>query len=160
MPHRLSHHLLEAVIWVVTTATTAIVPVLAETVPVEQTIEMRLLLIPLVGAMIIAGGMIMLNPKPETKRIVVGRALFALFFGTLLPQLVSYFVPVLKDVALKPAFLLALGGCVAGVAYVLSKPFCGRLYQRADHIADQQVKRLEETITRAVKSEMKSDQNP
>lgn len=108
--------------------------------------ELRLLLLPLLGAVLSSGGVIMLNPKPETRRIVIGRSIFALLAGVLAPQIVALVHPSLASVAVKPAVLVLLGALFAVLGYVLSKPFCKHLYARAEGIAQRGVDELEERL--------------
>lgn len=111
---------------------------------VAQSLELQLLLLPLIGSLIISGGMIMLNPKPETRRVTIGRAVFALFFGVMVPQVVGLLHPSLHEVAVRPAVLVLAGGCISGLVYVLSKPFTRELYERAEGHAKKTVDALEE----------------
>jgi len=112
--------------------------------PTHNSIEMQLLLLPLIGALIVSGGLIMLNPQPETRRIVIGRGIFAMFFGVLVPQLIGMMHPALETVSIKPAVLLFGGGIISGLAYVLSRPFTKELYARAEGVAKKEADRLEE----------------
>jgi Na+/phosphate symporter len=113
---------------------------------VAQSIELQLLLLPLIGSLIISGGMIMLNPNPETRRVTIGRAVFALFFGVLTPQVIGLFHPGLHAVTLKPAVLVLAGGCISGLVYVLSKPFTRELYERAEGHAKRAADELEKKL--------------
>jgi Na+/phosphate symporter len=110
---------------------------------VENSIELQLLLLPLIGAVLSSGGLIMLNPTPETRRIVIGRSIFALLAGVMVPQILGMIYPPLASVAVKPAVLVLAGAVFATVAYVLSKPFTRELYARADRVAKAQVAKLE-----------------
>ncbi|MES2571462.1 MAG: hypothetical protein V4710_15585 [Verrucomicrobiota bacterium] len=105
---------------------------------------MRLLLLPLIGAMFMSGGMILLNPSPETRRIVIGRCFVALFFGVFTPQILGMIHPALSEMSLKPVVLILLGGVISSVAYVLSKPFTRELYERAEGVAKRQADALEQ----------------
>ena len=111
-----------------------------------QSLELQLLLLPLIGSLIISGGMIMLNPNPETRRVTIGRAVFALFFGVLTPQVIGLFHPGLHAVTLKPAVLVLAGGCISGLVYVLSKPFTRELYERAEGHAKKAADALEKEL--------------
>lgn len=104
--------------------------------------DLQVLLLPLLGALILTGGVIMLNPQPETRRIVLGRAAFGLFFGGLSPQIIGMMWPAMSTV--KPAALLVYGGVVGVIGYILSKPFTRELYARADRDAKQLAERLEQ----------------
>lgn len=139
-------HILDAVIVTATTLASAAALALIDPAGAAATpddIELRLLLLPLIGALIVSGGLIMLNPQPETRRIVIGRAMFALFFGVCGPQALCAMFSSLTPFARKPMPLLMLGGMIAGLAYVISKPFCAELYRRAQGVAKAQADRLE-----------------
>lgn len=139
------HHVLDtAVIVVCALATAGSTLIIGSAETTEQLAELRLLLLPFLGALVMSGGIIMLNPQPETRRIVIGRSIIALFCGVLGPQLIGLIHPSLAAVSVKPIVEIALGGIIAGLAYIISKPFFGELYKRADNIAKTQVDRLQE----------------
>lgn len=128
--------------------------------PASDAAEMRLLLLPLIGSLVVSGGFIMLNPNPETRRITIGRGIFALFFGVLMPQIIGEFHPALQTLALKPVVLVLSGGMIAGVAYVLSKPFTRGMYERADRVAKKELDRLEQKHFPGVSPETTKPSNP
>jgi Na+/phosphate symporter len=138
-------HVLDSVIVISTTlATIASSMLLAQSGDaVAGSQEMQLFLLPLIGALITSGGCIMLNPNPDTRRITIGRGIFALFFGVLLPQVIGMFHPSLASLAVKPVMLVLIGGLVSALAYVLSKPFTREMYARADRVAKIQADNLE-----------------
>ena len=145
--HHSLHHVLDCAVLAVASITTALSGLVLATAPDAQTAELQLFLLPLIGSVIVSGGMIMLNPSsPETRRIVIGRSIFALFIGVLMPQLVAGLHPWLANVTVKPALLVLVGGITSGAAYVLSKPFCAELYNRsagsAANLANQLEKKL------------------
>lgn len=134
---------------------------LADTVTAETTSEdMRLLLLPLIGGMIVSGGLIMLNPNPETRRITIGRAFLGLFFGVLAPQIFASFHPALGALGNKPFLLLLVGGVASGLAYVLSKPFANQLYARSERIAAREANRLEGKFSPPVKKSNEPENTP
>lgn len=105
--------------------------------------ELRVLLIPLMGAIIVSCAAILLNPEVETRNIVIGRAAIAWFLGTATPSAIGVFFDSTREMLHSPAVLLIAGGAICGISYVLSRPFFARLYERADHIAKREVRRLE-----------------
>lgn len=109
----------------------------------QQIAELQLFLLPFIGSLITSGGLIMLNPNPEERRIVIGRGIFALFFGVLVPQILGMFHPALAALSVKPVFLVLFGGLAAALAYVLSKPFTRELYARSDGLAKQGADKLQ-----------------
>lgn len=147
--HRLPT-VLDTVIVLISTASTGAANLMLANAPVNEINyynELRLLLIPLIGAMLVSGGMIMLNPQPETRKIVIGRSIFSLFIASIAPQLLGYLHPAIQAVALRPVMLLAIGGATAGFVYAISRPFCAKLYENAARnakfINDQLEKKLE-----------------
>lgn len=116
-------------------------------------VELQLLLLPLIGSMVVSGGMIMMNPTLEGRNITIGRGIFALFFGVLSPQLIGMLHPSLETLSVKPLVLVMTGGIIAGLVFVLSKPFTNELYKRAGLIAKREADRLEAKLSPTVKDE-------
>jgi len=77
MDHRL-FTALDCVIGGVVLAVSAMGTYLCSVVPSDapNAEELKLMMLPLIGALISSGGMIMLNPSVETRRITIGRAVF------------------------------------------------------------------------------------
>lgn len=126
---------LDACISMLAVLATATAALSGPTANAEQYAEMQLLIMPLIGGIIVSSFCIMLNPNPETRRIVIGRAMAALFFGSLSPQLIGMIHPSLASLGIKPVFLLLVGGSVSGLVYILVKPFTKTLYEKADDVA-------------------------
>ncbi|MCG3206307.1 MAG: hypothetical protein KCHDKBKB_03041 [Elusimicrobia bacterium] len=147
------HHVLDTVILGVTTSITALGGLLlASTSPGDpNTIELLLFVLPLIGSLIVSGGLIMLNPTPETRRIVIGRGIIALFGGVLAPQVLAMMHPSLAAVAVKPVLLCSVGGLSSAIFFVLSKPFVAQLYKRSEGIAAREAERLEHRFSPKVK---------
>lgn len=142
-------HCVDVIIVGVSAAATALSSVVLAQAPADSTaqaIELQLLLLPLIGSLLVSGGMIMLNPNPETRRVTIGRGIFALFFGVLVPQVIGLFHPSLHEVAVKPAVLILAGGCISGLVYVVSKPFTRELYARAEKHAKRAADELEKKL--------------
>lgn len=143
-----THHVLDACVVAVTTLVTAASTVmLKEAAGSPESIELQLLLLPFIGSLCVSGGMIMLNPQPETRRIVIGRSIIALFCGVIGPQLIGLIHPSLASVGIKPIAALGAGGLISGLSYVMSKPLFSQLYQRADAIAKREADRIERKLS-------------
>jgi len=156
-------HVLDSVIVGSTVLVSGISAVLLAQAPVsvaQDMAELRLLLLPLIGSLVVSGGFIMLNPNPETRRITIGRGIFALFFGVLLPQIIGEFHPALQTLALKPVVLVLTGGMIAGVAYVLSKPFTRGMYERADRATQKLQDQMEKKYFPGVEKGKVEPSNP
>lgn len=106
--------------------------------------ELRILLIPFMGAVVASGGAILLNPKVETRNIVIGRAMIALLVGSAGPAAIGAFFDSTNWLWKTPAILLLAGAAIAGIAYVLSRPFFNNLYSRSDAIAKREIRRIEQ----------------
>jgi Na+/phosphate symporter len=145
--HPSLHHVLDCAVLATSTITAILGGLVLATAPDQQAVELQLFLLPLIGSMIVSGGMVMLNPSPETRRIVIGRSIFALFIGVLMPQLVAGLHPSLANVTVKPALLVLVGGTTSGIAFVLSKPFTAELYKRSTGIAAREAERLEKKFS-------------
>ena len=140
-------HCVDVIVVGISTLTAALSTAVLAQAPagsVAQSIELQLLLLPLIGSLIVSGGMIMLNPNPETRRVTIGRAVFAPFFGVMAPQVIGLFHPSLQTVVVKPAVLVLVGGVISGAVYVLSKPFTRELYARAEGHAKKAADALED----------------
>lgn len=142
------HTVLDSCVIAITTlATAASALILGSAEDAAQLAELKLLLLPFIGALVMSGGIIMLNPAAETRKITVGRGIIALFCGVLGPQLIGLIHPSLATLSVKPIAHIAAGGVIAGLAYILSKPFTAQLYKRADGIAAREADRLEKKLS-------------
>jgi hypothetical protein len=132
-------------------------------VPPSEYEELKMLLIPLIGALISSGGMIMLSPNPETRRIVIGRAVLGLFFGTITPQVCALVHPVIYTILSHPVMLLFSGGLFSMIFFAISKPFTARLYARSTAMAnfagDAIEQKLRNTVQSAVKDQIEEEVN-
>ena len=153
-----------AVVGVVTSCTMLISWILAVSSPTGMQDELKQLLVPLIGAMITSGAMIMFNPKAEHRKIVIGRSMFALLFGCATPQISALVLDAMGllakfegfDKMLAHPVMLLIGGAIAAIGfYAVSYPFCRGLYKRSDDIADYANDELVERI--GMKSTNKQD---
>lgn len=143
MPHRLQpiYMVLDTVIMSVVATVTAFNALLLS-VPPADAAELQTLVMPLMGALFPTAAMIMLNPKPETRKIVIGRAGFALFFASVFPGLFIQICTMLNmfmgwvTLFTHPVVLWGSGGGLSVVLYALSRPFCEGLYKRSEAISN------------------------
>lgn len=112
----------------------------------NEVTDLRILLIPFMGAVVVSFACILLNPQKETRSITVGRALIALFVATSMPSAIGVFFESTKWMMDSPKILLPAGGILAFFAYILSRPFFTRAYERADAIARHELRQLERRI--------------
>jgi Na+/phosphate symporter len=142
-------HILDTtVIAVVSISAAASTLILGTADTAQQIAELKLLLLPFLGALVMSGGIILLNPQIETRRIVIGRSIVALFCGSLAPQLIAIIHPNLVNISIKPVAQIAIGGLIAVIAYIMSKPFTNQLYSHADGIAKDQADKLQKKLGR------------
>lgn len=147
MPHRI-YHVLEAVLGsVIMLATTASSELMLAEAQSSDVDELRMLLLPLIGSLIMSGGMIMLNPSPETRRRTIGRAIIALFLGASMPQVIAMFHPRLAGMVEHPVLLLVSGGLISALIFILARPFVEGFYRRSERIAESQLDEVERRIT-------------
>jgi Na+/phosphate symporter len=152
MNHPLGHVLDTAIVAVqsITVAAAALLlnsPQPGDAEVVANTLELQFLLLPLIGSAFVSGGLIMLNPNPETRQVIIGRGIFALFFGVLIPQVLGLVVPSVKELSMKPAVLVLAGGVVAGFVFVVSKPFVVRLFEKSGGMAKRLADKVEGKIS-------------
>lgn len=125
-------HIADVAVVFFTVLASAISPVILAASPNS---EVMLLLLPMLGALLASGAGILLNPQPETRRIVIGRSIIALVFGVAGPQIIGELWPRFDATTIKPVFLVIGGFLVAWLAYLLSRPLFAQAYSRADTIA-------------------------
>ena len=141
-------HALDSLVVAITSITVAASSVILTEAP-QSTVErldLMVLLLPLIGAMIVSGGLIMLNPQTETRKITIGRAIFSLLGGSLAPSLVAMFMPSLAAYNVKPVFLLAVGALISGIFFILIRSVTEQAFGRAQRVAKELVDRAEARI--------------
>lgn len=119
-------------------------PVISEPDAMHSVIEMRLIMVPLIGGILTMLGAVFLNPSVETAQIKVGRACFGVFVGILSPQLFGWFHPGLKEIGTNPFMLLSIGGVSALVGFIMSRPAVHWLYNRSPKIVDRALSKAED----------------
>lgn len=120
---------------VITMLASAFAMLLGQAVPNAELLF--LLLLPFIGSMIVAWLAMWMNPTAEKRQVTGARVGFALFFGTLGPSILAYFVPDKMAAAIQvPQVLVFVGGVIAFVVYILSYPFCLRQYANAKATAE------------------------
>lgn len=148
MPHRL-YHIFDTVLWSVTgisalASSTVLLAQASLQAEASKFDSLSLLLLPLIGALIMSGGMIMLNPEPEKREKTIGRGIISLFFGACLPSVIALIHPHLKIITEFPVLLLAVGGSIAALTYILSRPLVEKLYQRSAQISEEALDKLQQ----------------
>jgi hypothetical protein len=120
-----------------------IMTVLASTVTASPAVldnptsDTYLFIFTLLGALMMSGGVILLNPELETRREIVGRAIIALMCGIALPQIYAMWHDGLDLRKVKPVVLAFAGGVCTAIPYVLAKPVVRWLFSRAKLFAEQ-----------------------
>ncbi len=136
---------------VVVIATTTMTAYLLD---ISTNMELAALLLPLIGAMIVTLGMFMLNPEPETRLVIGGRCAFGLFFGSLSPSIIGYAFSWATPFLSHAAPLLAAGGIMSGVFYLLSVPITARAYANQKALGNAAVKLVAESLHVKIQEEV------
>lgn len=141
-------HALDILVVSTATVTAAASSVLLNEAPqtTVERIDLMVLMLPLIGALIVSGGCIMLNPQPETRQITIGRCAFSLLGGALGPSLAAMFWPRLAMYNVKPVFLLAGGAVVSYVLFIIIKAATSEAFSRAQRVAKELADRTEARI--------------
>lgn len=108
--------------------------------------DLLIFILPLLGALLMTGAAILLNPAPETRRIVIGRSIIAILFGVTTPQAIPLFYSKFDPLTTPPIILAFIGAISAFVPYMLSRPFFKQAYDKsavvAKNLQDELVKRV------------------
>lgn len=143
MPDR-TYIILDATIALITTMTTIMTAVLAQIVPHGE--ELQNLLVPLVGAMISSGGMVLLYPEREARKVIIGISAFSLFFGCALPQVIPLVFEGTSKFFEHPVIQLLAGAIAALLVFVLIKPIVLNLVRRSNRLANSLLDAAENRI--------------
>lgn len=123
----------------------------------------RWLLMPLIGSLVACLGAFMFNGE-ETRRHVIGRCIFAVSAGTLLPRIISLLHPKLQSMAIEPTLLFLMGIIISTFVYVLSRNFMEGFFRRSRKMATEYLDEVERrTKPRAMgkaKSKTKQPEEP
>lgn len=169
MPHRLllllDQHYADSLVAMLTTllATTFSAAMLAaDTGLSAETTEIRLLLMPLIGALVGTTGMVLLAPMREDRRRVAGRAILAVAFGAGAPVVIGITSSYGRLMAGHPVALWLVGLIVAMIIFALARAVAERLFARADDLAERIVDAGEQAthLQSARRSERRADPEP
>lgn len=111
---------------------------------IESAMELRMIMVPLIGGIIMMLGAVFLNPTIETNHVKVGRACFGVFAAVIAPQMIGWFHPTLKNVGTNPFMLLAVGGVAALLGFVFSRPAVHGIYNRSGRLAEKALDKAEQ----------------
>lgn len=146
-----THHILEAAfagaIAFATAASTLLMSQPAEVVPtvqvVQSAMELRLIMVPLIGGAFTMLGGVFLNPSVETVQIKIGRACIGMFAAVVAPQILGWFHPMFKDVGTNPFMLFMAGGISAFLGFMLSRAIVQGIDSRSGRMAANALDRAE-----------------
>jgi len=156
MPHRIAPFIDSVVATFVVSITSILTLLMTISTNAPDAEELKLLLIPLIGSMIVSGGAVMLNPTLEDRKVVIGRSVVALFFGAITPQCVAIVLPSYAPLLSHAVILFGGGGVAAGFVYILSRPFFEGAYRRSRATADYILRKGEEQLRGTVKQVVES----
>lgn len=137
MPHRFLEVCDSIIIGVITTCAAIATRILAVESATGQVDELRILMVPMIGSLIATGGMMIFQLGKETRNVVIGRAMLALFFGTAFIPVMAVIFPSMAELLNRPLILLVGGALMSMVFYALAYPFSRGLFNRSDNIADK-----------------------
>lgn len=147
MPHRLlalldhpAEHIVAMFGTLMATITSSLVLMADDSNP-SQTDEIRLLLMPLIGALISTTGGLLFAPR-EAPRKLAGRSIFSVAIGTALPVTFGFVSDYGKLMAAHPVALFLAGLTVPIPVFILIRPLVDRLFADADKIADVAVNKV------------------
>ena len=120
---------------------------LTAVVTAEQA-EIRLLLMPLVGALVGTTGMILLAPSVEDRRRIAGRGLFSIAIGSGAPVLFGFVTDYGRAMAGHPVALFMFGIMASMVVFAVSRPLAEALFARSRGIAATVLDAGEAAITK------------
>lgn len=162
MPHRFFHVLdsvIATVMLVVTSSSTILLAQASDVAP-SKTDSLSLLLLPLIGALLVSGGVIMLNPKQEQREKIIGRSLIAVFFSCVGPSSIALLHPALKIITDFPVLLLLAGGLIFGLVYILARPFVEQFYSRSGNVSDKLLDQAEDRFFSKASNDENNDNEP
>lgn len=143
--HANTHPVETTAVGIVTIMTSISTLALADFAPWGFDEELKLTLIPFIGSTIVVLAAFYLNPETETRRIVCGRSLIALFVGSIGPQTISILASSTAQFIAHPIIALGLGGICGAVGYILSKPLFSGAYRRSKEAANKILDQAERT---------------
>ncbi len=149
--HPLGTNGFECIVAVITSAITVISTAALALIP-DPTDELKLLLVPMIGALLVSGGTIMLYPEKETRPIVIGRASIAFVFASLTPQILAIVFTSLATYFEHPVILIAAGAALFIPFYILIRPLFEGMYRRRREFADALIEKGEEKLIGNVRS--------
>jgi gas vesicle protein len=135
--HASAHWVESVAVGTVTVLTSVATLALMESHPWGFDEELKLTLIPFIGSTVVVLSAFYLNPEVETRRIVCGRSLIALFVGSISPQVIAIIFPTTASFIAHPIISLGLGGVCGAIAYILSRPLFAGMYKRSKETASK-----------------------
>jgi hypothetical protein len=116
-------------------AAVAVLGAITPTVAASQNTELTLLMVPLVGAVLMTGAAIMQATATESRRVIFGRSIFAVFVGVAFPQVAALISPKFNPATLHPLILMLVGGMPGLIMYFMSRPLIKQMEARSDSLA-------------------------
>lgn len=149
-----THHILEAAFAGavgLSAAASTLLMTQSEVVPtvqvVQSAMELRLIMVPLIGGAFTMLGGVFLNPSVESAQVKMGRACFGMFAAVVAPQVMGWFHPMFKDVGTNPFMLFMAGGVSAFLGFMLSRSIVQGISARSGRIAENALDRAEARYT-------------
>lgn len=157
MPHRLFEHIDSVVIGLLTLVATISAQTVTSVEHTEELTELRILMVPLVSSLIATGGLYLFNIGREPRNVIMGRAVFALLFGSSFIPMLAIVFPAWEPILRRAIILLPGGATMSMVFFFLSYPFSRALNNRSRGLADNL---LDEAERRTGISSRKQEDEP
>lgn len=98
--------------------------------------EVRLLLMPMIGALVGATGAYLLSPKEEPRKLA-GRSIYSVAIGTALPVTFGMVSDYGKAMSTHPVALFLAGIIGTTIVFAVIKPLITKLHSRSSGLADE-----------------------
>lgn len=142
MPHRIlalldGHHAdhFIAMLGTLLATATSFLLMLADGAPTPANDEIKLLLMPLIAALVATTGAYLLSPKEDTRKLA-GRSIYSVAIGTALPVSIGFVSDYGRQMAGHPVALFLAGIIATTIVFIVIRPIIDKLFARSGAIAD------------------------
>lgn len=141
MPHRLlalldGHHAdhFIAMFGTLLATVTSFMLMLADGASTPANDEIKLLLMPLIGALVATTGAYLLSPKEDARKLA-GRSIYSVAIGTALPVTIGFVSDYGRQMASHPVALFLAGIIATTIVFIVIRPIIDKLFARSSAIA-------------------------
>ena len=122
--------------------------------------ELRLVTVPLLGAILCAGGMYLANVETEKRNPLLVRTFFALLLGSVFPAALPLLFSSLEPMSRHALLMLLSGVFCAMFFFGVSKPFITIWMERSNTVADKLEEEMEKRLHLPHQETQKLDNPP